>query len=266
VKEPLVFAHRGASHALPEHTLPAYLRAIQEGADGLECDVRLTNDGHLVCLHDRRLGRVSNGRGPVSEHTLAELDALDFGSWHPGLSAASDELILDRPDSGAPTQVLTLDRLIGAARDAGRPMRLLVDTKHPTRFGGAVEEELVRVLRRHGLDKPDPGGLSVTMMSFSFSAVRRVREAAPHLPVVQLLEFLPPWLRYGRLPAGVSLAGPSVRLVRYHRWLVRRLQDQGNQVYVWTVNTPRDVDLVLERGVDGIISDRPRYVLERLGR
>ena len=264
MNQPLVFAHRGSSHALPEHTLPAYLRAIQEGADGLECDVRLTNDGHLVCLHDRRLGRVSNGRGLVSEHTLAELDALDFGVRHPGLS--SNDLILDEPDGGRPARVLTLDRLIGAARDAGRPMRLLVETKHPTRFGPEVEEELVRILHRQGLDKPDPAGLSVTMMSFSFSAVRRVRDAAPHLPVVQLLEFLPPWLRYGRLSSGVHIAGPSVRLLRNHPWLARRLHDQGNEVYVWTVNTPPDVDLVLECAVEGIISDRPRYVLDRLGR
>jgi glycerophosphoryl diester phosphodiesterase len=264
--KPLVFAHRGASHALPEHTLPAYLRAIEEGADGLECDVRLTNDGHLVCLHDRRLGRVSDGRGAVSEHTLAELDALDFGRWHPGLPASADDLILEGPDGGTRTRVLTLDRLIGAARDAGRPMRLLVETKHPTRFGGAVEEELVRVLRRYGLDKPDPAGLSVTMMSFSFSAVRRVREAAPHLPVVQLIEFLPPWLRYGRLPAGVTIGGPGLHLVRRHRWLARRLHERGNQVYVWTVNSGPDVDLMMELGVDGIISDRPRFVLDRLGR
>jgi glycerophosphoryl diester phosphodiesterase len=266
VTKPLVFAHRGSSDAMPEHTLPAYLRAIDEGADGLECDVRLTNDGHLVCLHDRRLGRVSNGRGPVSEHALTELDALDFGSWHPGLTDAADELIRERPNGGPPTRVLTLDRLIDAARDAGRPMRLLVETKHPSRFGGEVEEELVRVLRRHGLDRSDPDGVSVTMMSFSFGAVRRVRAAAPALPVVQLLELLPPWLRYGRLPAGVAIAGPSVRLLRHHRWLARRLHEQGNRVYVWTVNGPAEVDLVLDAGVDGIISDRPRYVLDRLGR
>ena len=80
--DPLVFAHRGASADLPEHTLAAYLRALDEGADGLECDVRLTRDGHLVCVHDRRLDRTSNGRGPVSARTLAELEALDFGSWH----------------------------------------------------------------------------------------------------------------------------------------------------------------------------------------
>jgi len=266
VNAPLVFAHRGSSDALPEHTLPAYLRAIHEGADGLECDLRLTNDGHLVCLHDRRLGRVSNGRGPVSEHTLAELDALDFGSWHPNLSDSADDLIMDRPDADARIRVLTLDRLLDAAQAAGRPIRLLVETKHPTRFGGEVEERLVQVLRRHGLDKPDPGGVSVTMMSFSFGAVRRVRELAPDLPVVQLLEFLPPWLRDGRLSAGVGIAGPSVRLLRHHPRLARRVHDQGNQVYVWTVNTPAEVDLVLELDVDGIISDRPRYVLDRLGR
>src|SRR5688500_13934855 len=76
---PLVFAHRGSSAALPEHTLAAYLRALEEGADGLECDVRLSRDGHLVCVHDRRLDRTSNGRGRASAYTLAELEALDFG-------------------------------------------------------------------------------------------------------------------------------------------------------------------------------------------
>src|SRR5262245_25312629 len=97
---PLVFAHRGSSFHLPEHTLAAYQRALAEGADGLECDVRLTRDGHLVCLHDRRLERTSNGRGIVSEQTLEELNRLDFGSWHPGLPESADELIFDRAEPG----------------------------------------------------------------------------------------------------------------------------------------------------------------------
>src|SRR5258705_13330230 len=102
---PLVFAHRGSSESLPEHTLGAYLRAIEEGADGLECDVRLTRDRQLVCLHDRRLERTSNGRGRVSRHTLDELDELDFGSWHPGWPDSADDLVrADAPDRG-----LTLD-------------------------------------------------------------------------------------------------------------------------------------------------------------
>ena len=68
-----VVAHRGSSDAVPEHTLHAYTRAIDEGADALECDVRLTRDGHLVCVHDRRIDRTSTGRGVVSTLELADL-------------------------------------------------------------------------------------------------------------------------------------------------------------------------------------------------
>jgi glycerophosphoryl diester phosphodiesterase len=262
---PLVFAHRGSSATLPEHTLGAYLRAIEEGADGLECDVRLTNDGHLVCLHDRRLERTSDGRGPVSEHALADLHGLDFGSWHPGLPESADDLIFDRTDGGR-TRVLTLDRLLTVAALARRPIRLLVETKHPTRFGAEVEERLVAVLRRHGMDRPDPGGVSVAVMSFSNAALRRVRESAPEVPTVLLLELLPPWLRDGRLPAGTRIAGPGIRLLRARPWLAERLHRQGHELYVWTANEAADVELALRLGVDGIITDRPRFVLARTGR
>ena len=78
---PQVVAHRGSSHEKPEHTLAAYVAALDTGAEGLECDVRLTSDGHLVCVHDRRVDRVTNGRGAVSVKELAELDQLDFASW-----------------------------------------------------------------------------------------------------------------------------------------------------------------------------------------
>src|SRR5258706_4075009 len=175
-RQPLVFAHRGSSEALPEHTLGAYLRAVDEGADGLECDVRLTRDRHLVCLHDRRLERTSNGRGPVSEHTLAQLNELDFGSWHPGFPIGDEEPLLD---SGA--RVLTLEGLLDTALSAGRPIRLLVETKHPTRYGGEVEDRLVAVLRRYGVDGPGTGNVRVTMMSFSLAAVRPVLQLAPDL-------------------------------------------------------------------------------------
>src|SRR6185369_5236115 len=110
-------AHRGSSYRHAEHTLDAYLLAIEEGADGLECDVRLTRDGHLVCLHDSRLDRTSDGRGRVSVQTLADLERLDFGRA---------------------AKVLTLQSLLDVALDAGRPLRLLIETKHPVRYGGAV--------------------------------------------------------------------------------------------------------------------------------
>ncbi|GAB3795250.1 glycerophosphodiester phosphodiesterase [Micromonospora zhanjiangensis] len=264
-KDPLVFAHRGSSAVLPEHTLAAYLRALDEGADGLECDVRLTRDGHLVCVHDRRLDRTSNGRGRVSARTLAELNELDFGSWHPG--ASSEDAPTDVPADPSRTRLLTLDRLLRAVREAGRPVELLIETKHPTRYGGDVERRLTTLLREHGLLEPRPSDpVRVTVMSFSALAVRRMRVLAPRLSTVLLLEVIPPGLRVGRLPFGAKIAGPGIGLVRARPQLIPALRAAGHQVYVWTVNETNDLDLLLDHGVDGIITDRPALILERLGR
>ncbi|MEV0153508.1 glycerophosphodiester phosphodiesterase family protein [Micromonospora sp. NPDC050686] len=256
---PLVFAHRGSSYDLPEHTLAAYLRALDEGADGLECDVRLTRDGHLVCVHDRRLDRTSSGHGLVSARTLAELEALDFGSWHPGGGVT--------PVDETRVRLLTLERLLDAVLAAGRPVRLLVETKHPSRYGRDVERRLVALLHRYGLAEPAPDApVRVTVMSFSPLAVRRIRELAPALPTVLLLEMLPRLLPLGRLPFGTRIAGPGIELVRARPRLLPALRAAGNQVYVWTVNEPDDLALVLDAGVDGIITDRPARTLAQLGR
>lgn len=253
---PLVFAHRGGADAMPEHTLGAYLRALEEGADGLECDVRLTRDGHLVCVHDRRLNRTSNGTGLVSAKTLAELDELDFGSWHP----AKPE---EDPDS---VRLLTLDRLLTAVIQSGRDVRLLIETKHPSRYGAEVERRLVEMLRQHGLADPKPDDrVRVTVMSFAALALRRIRALAPGIPTVYLLEIPPPGVGRGRLPFGARIAGPGVGLVKARPALVPSLRAAGHQVYVWTVNTESDLEKVLAQRVDGVISDRPRFVLDRLG-
>ena len=74
----MVVAHRGASQDLAEHTLAAYRRAVEVGADALECDIRLTADGVPVCVHDRRVDRTSDGQGPVSALEYADLAELDF--------------------------------------------------------------------------------------------------------------------------------------------------------------------------------------------
>ncbi|MEU8239359.1 glycerophosphodiester phosphodiesterase family protein [Actinoplanes missouriensis] len=254
---PLVFAHRGGADALPEHTLGAYLRALDEGADGLECDVRLTRDGHLVCVHDGRLDRTSNGHGRVSNKTLAELDALNFGSWHPGYPA-DEEL----PDL---SRLLTLERLLDALLAGGRRVRLLIETKHPSRYGAEVERRLVRMLRHYGLAEPKPEDpVQVTVMSFAALALRRIRAQAPALPRVYLMEFVPPGVGRGRLPFGAGAAGPGIDLIRARPGLLPAIRAAGHQTYVWTVNEPADLDLVLAHRVDGVITDRPRFVLDRL--
>ncbi|MEV3852919.1 glycerophosphodiester phosphodiesterase [Streptomyces sp. NPDC050095] len=256
-----VVAHRGASEDAPEHTLAAYKKAIEDGADALECDVRLTADGHLVCVHDRRVNRTSNGRGAVSALELADLAALDFGSWK------DREEGPDWATGAADTSVLTLERLLELVSDAGRRVELAIETKHPTRWAGQVEERLLLLLKRFGLDAPPPDEPSpVRVMSFSARSLSRVHEASPTLPTVYLMQFVSPRHREGRLPKGVGIAGPGIRIVRNHPAYIEKLTRAGHQVHVWTVNEPADVDLCVRLGVDAIITNRPAAVLRQLGK
>ncbi|MEO7259652.1 MAG: glycerophosphodiester phosphodiesterase family protein [Jatrophihabitantaceae bacterium] len=285
---PLVIAHRGASGTVAEHTLPAYLAAIDTGADGLECDVRLTRDGHLVCVHDRTVNRTSNGSGIVSELDLSGLQALDFRSWHDELPSSADELLSDSPylagvapdrERSDSSTVLTLEMLLGVVADAGRPVRLLIETKHPTRYAGLVEKELVRLLQRFGWAGSGIGargaaagaGLEldeqpVTIMSFAPTALRRIRQLAPSVPLTLLMieeRWLPLW-RDGSLPAGVHISGPGIRLLRSEPDYVEQAHQAGNRVFCWTVDQPEDVELVYQLGVDAIITNRPSLVLAQL--
>lgn len=280
-EHPLVIAHRGDSADIAEHTLPAYMAAIERGADGLECDVRLTRDGHLVCVHDRTVNRTSNGTGIVSELDLSGLQALDFQSWKSSSQdagewpASADELVdnpylagvaPDRLDVEG-SRVLTLEQLLSFVHDAGRQLTLLIETKHPTRYGGLVEKELVRVLRRHGW----AGGtqdteVSITVMSFAPVALRRVRLLAPTLPLTLLLDRQSTGRRDGSLPTGVRIAGPGIELVRADPQYVERVHAQGNRVFCWTVDEPDDIDLVAGLGVDAIITNHPGRTRRRLGR
>lgn len=262
-----VIAHRGASDDAPEHTLAAYRKAIEDGADALECDVRLTADGHLVCVHDRRVNRTSNGRGAVSALELNELAALDFGSWKDREEAESPDW---DPVPGELTSVLTLERLLELlveTRAAGRPLQLAIETKHPTRWAGQVEERLLHLLKRFELDVPPSGVPSpVRIMSFSARSLHRIQDAAPELPTVYLMQFVSPRLRDGRLPAGARIAGPGMRIVRSHPGYIDRLHRAGHRAHVWTVNEPEDVELCIRLGVEAIITNRPKQVLAQLGR
>ncbi|MET9928808.1 MULTISPECIES: glycerophosphodiester phosphodiesterase [unclassified Streptomyces] len=260
-----VVAHRGASDDAPEHTLAAYRKAIEDGADALECDVRLTADGHLVCVHDRRVNRTSNGRGAVSALELADLAALDFGSWKDREESPDWD-----PVPGELTSVLTLERLLELfteVRATGRPLQLAIETKHPTRWAGQVEERLLNLLNRFELATPPPDEPSpIRIMSFSGRSLHRVQAAAPALPTVYLMQFVSPRLRDGRLPAGSRIAGPGMRIVRGHPGYIERLHRAGHRVHVWTVNEPVDVELCAQLGVEAIITNRPKQVLSQLGR
>ncbi len=256
-EHPYVVAHRGASAGLPEHTLGAYDLALQEGADGVECDVRLSRDGHLVCVHDRRVDRTSTGAGPVSEMTLAQLRELDYGTWHGGGLRGA----IETDTSG----LLTLDALVALVLDWNRPVKLFIETKHPVRYGGLVEHKVLALLHRFGIAAPASAARSrAVVMSFSAAAVWRIRRSAPLLPTVLLG---PASRRLGGHVAstvGATAVGPSINTLREQPRLVDRAAAQGRAVYCWTVDSPDDVDFCRDVGVAWLSTNHPARTKHRL--
>ncbi len=262
-----VVAHRGASQDLAEHTLAAYRRAVEVGADALECDIRLTADGVPVCVHDRRVDRTSDGRGLVSALEYADLAELDF-SVRRRLGGEGDgarSTGYEQPDVAEDGRVLTLDALLAYVHDCGRRVEVAIETKHPTRYAGLVERRLVQTLDRYGWGHPRLGEqVPVRVMSFSWLSLRRMWTLAPSIPTVQLLERMPLRLRDGSLPAHVGIAGPSIEVVRAHPKYVARVHRKGGAVHVWTVDEPADVELCLRLGVEAIITNRPAEVIAQI--
>ena len=255
---PQVVAHRGSSAAKAEHTLGAYVAALDEGADALECDVRLTADGHLVCVHDRDLRRTAQKRGLVSSMELSELEQLDFASWkHPWAELDDEAPDVDKELD----KVLTLRRLLETVADYGRPVELAIETKHPTRYAGLVERRLVELLDGFGWAEASS---PVRVMSFSWVALRRIRRLAPDLDLVYLIDSPLAWASSRPFAEPDWIAGPGIELLQRSPDLIRRIRKSGTPVHVWTVNTEDDLHLCLELDVAAVITDKPGMMLDYL--
>ncbi|MFJ4210043.1 glycerophosphodiester phosphodiesterase [Paenarthrobacter sp. NPDC089675] len=281
---PRVYAHRGASAAFAEHTRAAYLRALADGADGVECDVHLTRDQHVVLLHDANLDRTSNGTGPVSEKTLEELRDLDFSSWK---GARIPEAY-----GGIADQFLTLPELLDILREAGREVGLAIELKHPSPYQLKLEDRVLELLEEEGWTPQDSrlDNIQVSFMSFDPDSVQRLLQTVPAEHVCQLVDnFTAQELReelgLGPIAAGAvanvmkaaqqeaervldegeaGIAGPGIDYVREHARNVQRWQEAGRIFRVWTVDSEKDVALCQGLGIQEITTNKPAQVLAQL--
>jgi len=156
---PLILGHRGARLRAPQNTLPAFQAAIDHGADGVEFDVQLTKDGHLVIHHDFSIEQDSNGHGFIASMTFADLRALDFGSWF-------------APEFEG-TQIPTLAETLDCVKD----MKYInVELKRPLEpWRRELVEKTVAEVKNAGLtDK-------VVFSSFDYQTVDRIKELDPSL-------------------------------------------------------------------------------------
>ena len=264
-----VFAHRGASSHYAEHTRAAFTHALAVGADGVETDVQITSDGHLVCWHDFTVNRTSSGQGRVQAHTLAELRAFDVHSWKPRSKA------LPTAYGNTTNQLLTLDELTEILVSAGRPVELAVEMKIDAANAGLIEPAVLAWLDRWGWDtttgtlQPDgtPSAVAVSIMSFSHVALQRVSDAVPDGRLCPLFDsFDATGLQIGSpqaTPGPSALLGPSTGWLAHHASVLRQWTTAGRTVRMWTVATDRQFETARQLGIQQVTVDDPVWALER---
>lgn len=248
---PLVFGHRGGARLGPENTRLAFARGLAAGADGVECDVRLSADGVPVLIHDATLDRTTSGRGPVAALTAAELAALD-ATCH--FTAADGARPAERAE-GVPT----LRALLEQAPTA----RVIIELKD---YSAAVALAVAAVVRETA------AVARVCVGSFDRAVLDTLRAAAPEIVTSASRSEAQQTLARSWLPVPLPrLTAPRYRAFqvperagRLHvvrPAFVRQAHREGALVQVWTVDAPDDVRRLLDDGVDGIISDRPDWAV-----
>lgn len=235
-------AHRGASAAAPENTLAAYRRAVQDGATGAECDVRMTKDGVLILHNDATVKKIGGGDLAVSKLTLEEIRQFDAGSWK------------DAQFKGE--KVPTLEEFLLYLKDT--KCNPVIEAKI-----GGIEAKILDVVKKTGMSD------RTTVISFSPNVVKAMRELAPEIPVA--------WLFHEDLKDKGTAEENAGRLAEMliekckelntnlldlsngtvSKTLVKKLNEAGVHVWCYTVDDPLRMKTLIDWGVESITTNHP---------
>ena len=241
----VIAAHRGSSGSAPENTLAAFRVAVKAGVDMIELDVRLTADRHLVVFHDRRLGRTADGSGPVWMKTLAEMRALDAGSWFGHRFRGEKVPTLHEVFRTVPRRVA---------------INIEVKTDGDPRKKADLEEILLATIRG------ETEGRTILVSSFNHALLRRLHRRAPQLRLGALLMPVRDVARRSSaLSRRLGVSAFVCSRTRLRKRLVRTAHRNNLTVMVYGVNTARHFARARRFGVDGVITDFPEKMVRLNG-
>ena len=240
----MIIAHRGARTEAPENTLPAFQLALAQGADAIELDAKLTVDGHVVVFHDANLDRTTNGTGPFSRRTLAELRELDAGSsFSPKYRGEKIPLLEEVFDA------------------LGKKLLIHVELKNYTTPGDKLVERVCELVVNCGLEQ------HVVFSSFLARNLKKARRLLPQVPrcILAGRRWMGAWARSFGFAFG-DYAALHLFLADVDAREVQRVHRLNRQIRVYTVNKPEDMLQLKNWGVDGIFTDDPALAVRVLGR
>ena len=213
-----IFAHRGFSHKFPEGSRAAYEGAVNAGADGFGCDVRLIRGGEIICFHDRTTRRLTGKMRLISRMTDEEIKKI--------------------------YDAITLQELLEIAIKEKKDV--LIETKHPVISGGKIEKRVIEHLNEKSSEIKS-AGIEITLMSFSYLAVMRMKRRHPN--VAKVIKYTAAALLTHE--ANIAI---NIEILRKHPSLLTRTK--ASRIYVWTANSQNDLKWLASKNIYGVITDR----------
>ena len=233
--QPAIFAHRGASAHAPENTLAAFELALAEGADGIELDVKLSADGHVVVIHDMTVDRTTGVHGRVKDLSLADLRALGAGSFF------SEKFQNEK--------IPTLEEVFEAV---GKRTFINVELTNYNAPRDLLVEAVCTLVKKFGLQE------RVMFSSFFALNLSKAHRILPEVPrgLLAFNGLLGAWARsFGFAFGSYQALHPSLNDTTHQQ--VQRVHRLRRRVHVWTVNASDDMRRLFHWGVDGIFTDDP---------
>ena len=234
MKKPVLYAHRGFSGKYPENSPLAFRKAAEETTvDGIESDVHIAKDGTLVIMHDATVDRTSDRSGWIKNFTYEELLQLDIGSWK------SPEF------SGQ--HIWTLAQLLDFCRDT--KLLLNLELKNYEVFYEGLEARVIREITERKMEE------QVSVSSFNHISMQAFKMLNPDIETGLLYD--KPYLDMDAYitRSNADNMHPRYMLMQYQPELIQLYHDHNMKINVWTVDDPADILDMVERGVDGLISN-----------
>lgn len=231
-----VTAHRGASKAAPENTLPAFEAAMESGADYIELDVQLTKDGELVVMHDDDIKRTTDGKGTLSLMTYEETQKYSAGSWF------RDDGSFDDVKIPKLSEVLDL---------VGHDILLNIEIKSHGNVN-ATAEKVAELVEEYDI------GDSCYVTSFSYQALKKIKELNPEIKTALIANIAPSTV-YSQMK---YIDAISMNYLFVNQSVVNYAHHSGKKVFVWTVDRSGEMKKMMALGVDNIITNRPEKAIE----
>ena len=232
-----IFAHRGSKGTHPENTLASFKEAVRVGSDGIELDVHLTKDGHLVVIHDETVDRTTNGTGEIRNLTLAEIKAMDVGSWFHNKYAGE--------------KIPTLEEVLLLLTELGFNGQLNIELKTDViQYKGLVEKCLA-------LQSAKDWPFAIVYSSFNPYTLVELKEANPSQEIGLLFESKE-WADKGDAMLEKESYHPDLKLLD---WAIEWNRNQL-PLRVWTVNEDTDINRCFELLIEAIFTDYPEKALQ----